>query len=124
MFDLFQSRAMYNEPCKWWTRDERDKFDSDELIMRRIPSGTFMAKEVTAEQRQNMVVSGVFMFDRSNITIKSPDNLEGIKENDIVLFRGEKWIVSSTQRSKSRMQNTFFASSKNCSHFWYLELRK
>ena len=124
MFDLFQSRATYNEPCKWWTRDERDKYTSDELIMRRIPSGVFVAKEVTAEQRQDMIISGTFLFDRSNITIKSPDNLNGIKQDDIVLFRNEKWLVVNVQKTKSKTQNTYFADSKNCSHYWYLELRK
>lgn len=124
MFDLFQSRATYNEPCKWWTRDERDKYTSDELIMRRIPSGVFVAKEVTAEQRQDMIISGTFLFDRSNITIKSPDNLKGIKQDDIVLFRNEKWLVVNVQKTKSKTQNTYFADSKNCSHYWYLELRK
>ena len=123
-FDLFQSRNTYNEPCKWWKRDERDQFDPDELVFKRVPDGTFMAKEVSPQRDQNIQVGGSFMFDRTSVTIKSPDNLEDIKSEYIVEYQGEKWIVVSVQKSKARMQNTFFAADKNCSHYWYLELRK
>lgn len=122
--DLFQSRREYNELCKWWSRDERDENTSDELIYKRIPTGTFLAKEVSPESIQNNVISGSFMFDRTTTTIKSVDNLNGIKQNDLILFRGEKWIIASVQRSKSKVQNTLFAIDKNCSHYWYIELRK
>lgn len=123
-FDLFQSRTNCHELCKWWTRNESTDYEPDELIMQRIPSGTFMAKEVSPEQGQNVIVGGAFMVDKSSVTIKSPDDLSGIKENDLVLYQGEKWIVLSVQKTKARVQNTMFASDKNCSHFWYLELRK
>lgn len=123
-FDLMQSRNTYNETCKWWTRNEDDEYTSDELVMKRVPSGHFQAKEINPESRQNRIIGNAFMFDRTNITIKSPDNLEKIKNNDIVLFRGEKWIVSSVQKTKARAQRTFFALDKNVSHYWYLELRK
>lgn len=123
-FDLMQSRNTYNETCKWWTRNEDDEYTSDELVMKRVPSGHFQAKEINPESKQNRIVGNAFMFDRTNITIKSPDNLEKIKNNDIVLFRGEKWIVSSVQKTKARAQRTFFALDKHISHYWYLELRK
>ena len=123
-FDLMQSRNTYNETCKWWTRNEDDEYTSDELVMKRVPSGHFQAKEINPESKQNRIIGNAFMFDRTNITIKSPDNLENIKNNDIVLFRGEKWIVSSVQKTKARAQRTFFALDKNVSHYWYIELRK
>ena len=123
-FDLMQSRNTYNEHCKWWARNEADMYTSDELIMNRVPSGHFQAKEINPELKQNRIVGNTFMFDRTNITIKSPDNLENIKNNDLILFRGEKWIVSSVQKTKARAQRTFFALDKNVSHYWYLELRK
>ena len=123
-FDLFQSRNTYNESCKWWKRDERDQFETDELVFERVPDGTFMAKEVSPRRDQNIQVGGAFMFERTSITIKSPDDLHDIKSEYIVEFRGEKWIVISVQQSKAKTQNTFFANDKNCSHYWYLELRK
>lgn len=123
-FDLFQSRQNYHETCKWWTRDERDKNTPDELIMQRIPSGTFVAKEVAPENMQDTILADSFMLDKSMTTIKSPDNLSKIKSEDLVEYQGEKWIVVNVQKSKAKIQNTMFATDKNCSHYWYLELRK
>ena len=123
-FDLLQSRNTYNEPCKWWSRLETDPNDSDELVMSRLPSGSFCAKEVNPENKQNTVIGGAFMFDKTSVTIKTPDNVIGLKNNDIVLFRSEKWIVVTTQKRLSRNQQTYFANSQNCSYYTYIELRK
>lgn len=123
-FDLFQSRSCYDESCKWWTRDERDKNTPDERIMQRIPSGIFMAKEIAPENAEDIIVANSFMIDKSTVTIKSPDDLTGIKSEDIVEYQGEKWIVANVQKIKAKKQNTFFAKDQNCSHYWFLELRK
>ena len=123
-FDLFQSRAGYDEMCRWWTRDERDQNTPDERIMQRIPSGTFMAQEVAPENYQDVIVAGTFMIDKATTVIKSADDLKDIKSEDIVEYQGEKWIVQNVQRTKAKKQNTMFADDKNCTHFWFLELRK
>ena len=123
-FDLFQSRRNYNEPCKWWSRNEDDQYEDSDLIIKRVPTGTFMAKEVAPEQLKDTVIANSFMFEQGMITIKSPDNLMGIKSKDLVEFQGEHWIVVNVQKSKAKMQNTQYASNKYCSHYWYLELRK
>lgn len=123
-FDLFQSRANYNEPCKWWARDERDKNTPDNLIMQRVPSGTFMAQEVAPENMQDAILGGAFMVDRTTVTIKSSDDLKNIKSEYLVEYQGEKWRVVNVQKTKAKRQNTFFAEDRVCSHFWYLELRK
>lgn len=124
MFDILQSRNTYNEPCKWWSRNEADENHSDTLIMSRTPSGIFNAKEVNPETKQNTIVGNTFMFDKTSVTIKTPDNVIGIKNNDLVLYQGEKWIVVDAQKRLSRNQHTYFAKDSHCSHFWYIELRK
>lgn len=123
-FDLFQSRRNYNVCCKWWSRAENNDVEDDELIYERIPSGHFYAKEVTAEATSNNALSGVFMTEKTKVTIKSPDDLGKIKSKDLIEYQGEKWIVDSVQKSKARLQRTFFALDKNVSHYWYIELRK
>lgn len=123
-FDLFQSRRNYNEPCKWWDRDLRDQFPSDKLVMERIPTGFFMAKEVSPETERNNPIANAWLLNRSGVTIKTPDNVAGLKSEDLVLYQGEKWIVTNVQKIKARMQQTQFATDKNCSHYWYIELRK
>lgn len=123
-FDLFQSRRNYNERCKWWSRNEAEENTPDELIMKRVPSGQFYAKEMNAEQLMKLNLGGVFRIDSTHVTIKSPDDLDNIKGDDIVLYQGEKWMVVSVQKTKAKLQQTEFAADKNCSHFWYIELRK
>lgn len=121
--DIFQSRRNYNEPCRWWSRNEHSEYDDDSLIMKRVPTGTFMAREVSPETSQNAVIAS-FMFEKNTITIKTPDDINGITRNDLVEFQGEKWIVENVQKSKAKIQNTQYALDKKCSHFWYLNLRK
>lgn len=124
--DLFQSRRNYNEYCRWWSRNESDEDEhgDDALIMKRVPTGSFMAKEVSPEQLKAQTIAGSFVYDENFVTIKTPDNISGIKAKDLVEFRGEKWFVDNVQKSKAKMQNTHYASDRNCSHFWYLDLRK
>ena len=122
--DIYQSRRLYNEICRWWSHDERDQFPSNEIVFKREPTGYFWAKEENAEQNRGNVVGGVFLLDSSRITIKSPDNLDKIQSEDLVEYRGELWIVVSVQKTKARIQQTMFANDKYCSHFWYVELRK
>lgn len=123
-YDMFQSRRGYENLCYWWSRKEEDPEDSDELNMKRTPNGHFSAKEVSPESDQSTIAGGVFRVHKTTMTIKTPDNVWGMKEDDIVKFDGEYWIVTQIQRSKAKMQNTIFANSKNCSHFWYIDLRK
>ena len=123
-FDLFQSRRNYNEHCRWWSRNEDDEHESNELISKRVANGTFCAKEMSAIQLMNMNLGGSFRIDSTHTTIKSPDNLEGIKADDLVEYPGELWRVDDIQKSKARMQNTYYANDSKCSHFWYISLRK
>jgi hypothetical protein len=122
-FDLFQSRRNYNIPCKWWSRNDSDDFSSETLVMKRIPSGTFMAKEVSPEMERDNPIANSWLLQRSGTTIKTPDNIMGIKSQDLVFYEDELWIVVSVQKIKAKMQQTHFASDKNCSHYWYIELR-
>ena len=122
--DIFQSRRNYNEICRWWSRNENDEYSTNELISKRIESGSFCAKEVSPIQLMNTSLSGVFRIDSTHTTIKSPDNLENIKADDLVEYQGELWRVDDIQKSKAKIQNTLYAYDRNCSHFWYLSLRK
>lgn len=122
--DLFQSRRNYNERCRWWSRNEDDINIASDLIMKRIPTGYFMAKEISPERIEDVRLADSFLFQKNSIQIQSPDNLEDIKVNDLVEFQEEKWIVANVQKRKAKIQNTQYSSDRNCSHFWILELRK
>lgn len=119
--DRFQSRRNYNEYCRWWSMEDGD---DSELAHDRIADGSFWAKKAAAEDVTDVIVGGAFMFDKDAVTLKTPDNLDGIREHDLVEYRGEKWLVTSVQKSDARLQNTQYAKESACSHFWYVGLRK
>lgn len=123
-FDLFQSRRNYNIRCRWWTRNESDKYDESEYIYKRIPNGTFWAKEINAEVTDDNIINGMFLVSRTQVTIESPDDLSSIENDDLVEYQGSLWKVSNIQKRKSRIQNTEFAKVEKISHFWYLSLIK
>ena len=123
-YDKNQSHSTYNKVCYWWHRKEDDVNEPDEIITQRVASGSFYAKEVAPLRNQDIQIGGVFMFEKDAVTLKTPDNVIGLSSEDLVKWDGELWRVVTTQRSKARIQNTFFAKDKKCSHFWYIELRK
>ena len=122
--DVWVSHKGYNEYCKWWERDEDDENDSDELIMKREPSGFFYAKEQVAESADSSIIGGKFLLDRNRITIKTRDNVQGIKNNCLVLFQNEVWIVDVVQRKHLRSGNTEFAKEEDATNIWFIQMRK
>lgn len=122
--DIFQSRRNYNEPCRWWSRNESDDNEPNELISKRVPTGTFMAKEMSPMQLMNMNLGGTFRIDSTHTTIKTTDDLEGIKSDDLIEYQNDLWRIDDVQKSKAKMQNTWYANDRHCSHYWYISLRK
>lgn len=130
-FDLFQSRRNMNEYCRWWARKESDDTEEDELVYKRVPRGYFHAKEVNAETNDDNLIGGVFMTDKTTVTIVSADDLsdmynehEYVKDKVLVEYQGELWRVENVQKRKARIQNSEFANSDYVSHYWYLSLIK
>jgi len=107
---------------KWLSFDDANS--SDELVMKRQPSGYFCAKEYSPEYYDNSVVGGAFMVDRATITIRTPDDVEGLKNNCIVEYQDDKWIVVSVQRKNVRNGMTEFAREKNVPHFFIIQMRR
>lgn len=124
-FDLFQSHRNFNELCRWWSRKESDDDELDnELIYKRIPTGSFYAKEAASETADNNVIGGIMMTTKNTITIYSPDNLTAIKPNDYVEYLGDLWRVEDNQKKIARMQNSEFMKNDQVSRYWYLTLIK
>ena len=123
-FDLFQSHRNFNERCRWWTRNESDQYEDNKLVYKRIPSGSFFAKEAASEASDDNVIGGTMLIRKTTITIFSPDNLEMIKPKDLVEYQGEIWRVEDSQKRISRIQNSEFANNNAVSRYWYLTLIK
>lgn len=130
-FDLFQSRRNMNERCRWWSRNESDEIEENELRYKRVPSGYFYAKEVNAEVQDDNIIGGVFMTDKTSVTIMSSDDLISLQNEQLdirnkvlVEYQGELWRVDNVQKRKARIQNTEFGNVNRVSHYWYLSLIK
>ena len=130
-FDLFQSRRNMNEQCRWWSRNESDSVPDSELRYKRVPRGVFSAKEVNAEVQDDNIIGGVFMTDKTSVTIMSSDDLsdlynetQDITNKVLVEYQGEMWRCDSVQKRKARIQNTEFGKVSKVSHYWYLSLIK
>ena len=130
-FDLFQSRRNMNEYCRWWIRNESEDIDEDELVYKRVPSGSFYAKEVNAEVQDDNIIGGIVMLDKTSVTIQACDNLQelynaqqDIRNRVMVEYQGELWRVDSVQKRKAHIQNSEFAKAEYVSHYWYLSLIK
>ena len=129
-FDLFQSRRNFNERCEWWSRNESEDLDDNELVYKQLPSGSFFAKEENAEAEDDNLIGGIIMVDRTTVTIKSPDDLRALvkkyvmKNRVLVKYQGDLWRVQAVQKRKARIQNSEFADADNVSHYWYLTLIK
>ena len=130
-FDLFQSRRNQNEECRWWSRNESEEFEEDELIYKRVPRGYFYAKEVNPEVQDDNIIAGVFATDKTSVTIMSSDDLsdlynenQNIGNRTLVEYQDKIWRVDSVQKRKARIQNTEFGKVEQASHYWYLSLIK
>ena len=130
-FDLFQSRRNMNEFCRWWSRNESEETEEDELVYKRVPRGHFYAKEVNAEVQDDNIIGGVFMTDKTSVTIMSGDDLtdmynehQDVRNKVLIEYQGELWRVDNVQKRKARIQNSEFGNPDYVSHYWYLSLIK
>ena len=100
LVDIFTSRRDFFDDCMYWSVNEEEYIDPNELVHNTTPSGYFTAKQVSSEDNTSQVIGGAFMFDSTRITLKTNDIMDGlIKKNDIVLFRGEIWRVEDVQKT-------------------------
>lgn len=124
---LYQCKVNINmpeafSPNKWIK--VADTGEDDELIMQRQPSGYFMAKEISAETYDSGIIGGAFRHDRSTVTIRTPENVIGLKNDCLVKYQDDVWRVVSVQRRNIRNGMTEFAIEDEVPHFFYIQLRR
>lgn len=106
MLDLFTSRRTMHDKCNYWRRESNE--DINALIHEiNEPSGFFYAKQITSIQDMPQVLAGVFLFDSETVTIQSNDELDKLKRDDIVQFRGEIWRLEQIQATPIRINNQY-----------------
>lgn len=119
-YETTLSHRGYNLKCKWWSRIN-NSFDFS-----KNPNGFFYAKEVQdlSMSREYFMNNSRIFMERDTITIKTPDNMLGIKTDDAIEFDGERWFVSAISRQRVRIQQSDFTNQKSLHYYWYLSLRK
>jgi hypothetical protein len=106
MLDLFTSRRTMHDKCNYWRRESNE--DINALIHEiNEPSGFFYAKQITSIQDMPQVLAGVFLFDSETVTIQSNDELDKLKRDDIIQFRGEIWRLEQIQATPIRINNQY-----------------
>lgn len=119
--DIYHSRRKTPFFCKYWHRDEKATKDLSKLIYETKPAGFFYAKEVNSFNYQQSQAAGVFMYDKTTIQLYTEDEIEDLKQNDIVSFRDATWFVVDIQK-KTHAKEAWF-SKKPC-NATYVSLRR
>lgn len=113
--DAFIGHRVRNRLCKYWKKRQGDSFQ--DAIWEREPDGLFYAKQESGRDDSDEDI-GPFRVGKSTVTISTADRVD-VEDQDIVLYRGERWIVEDRQvreiEGKSEFCPTFVT---------YLRLRK
>ena len=132
--DIFTSRRNYFNECWYWCRTEDDierdvdlttlvyiDDELDEMIYERTPNGSFMATEANDYTSENNIVAGSFMFDEHFIILETNDNVEELRQNDLVVYDSNVWRVASITKRKKKKQNQY---SKFPSYKTFISLKR
>lgn len=93
--DLYQSRRTHFNRCVYYTCDS--DADLETLVLNRQPTGVFYAMEYSAERDSANTVAGVSRFNQNTVTIKTDDDVNDLKQDDLVIFKNLKWRVVDVQ---------------------------
>lgn len=117
--DLLMGRRGDFDKCKYWVVDDSN-LNLEEYTHNNTPSGIFYAEETTAKERRKLVVNNSFVFDEELVTIKTKSQIT-LKEDDLVEYEDEIWIVKSYQTRKINKNEQFM---KRPCKIAYIQLKK
>lgn len=96
--DLFHSREVNRQRCRYWIRDERDRTGSpQEWVLYNQSAGIFYAKPVSARNNQMNGINGVWSHDVNSVTIETDDHVDNLSRGCLIEYIGELWLVESVQ---------------------------
>lgn len=119
--DIYQDHKGYYIECKWWSR-KKAVGGNNALVMNSEPSGYFMAKEYKPQTKDTEEYSNAMRLPYESTTIKTIDHVEGMQKDDLVLFNGNSWRVTSFN-SNVIIKTTEFGGDEP-SRETYIELLK
>ena len=120
----FTTRRTNYLECRYWlvSRDEINK-DKSQLTHERAPEGEFYAKIENTIENTTSVIAQSFLFDSTNLSISTNDNVEGLKKNCLVEIKGMEGIWRAESVNKTPIRSNYqFDMDIQCKT--YINLRK
>ena len=103
--NLFLGKREYFDKATYWKVDSNNR-DYNSLIHETKPTATFSCRELNAKTYSNSINGGMFQFSNSDIQIQTKSQID-IKQNDLVKFRENYWIVLNVQKKTIHKQEQF-----------------
>lgn len=117
--DIYHSRRTNFKKCYFYVRDEKVN-DLSKYVLEKKPTGHFYAKLYSPNTRQNQDVVNTFRFSENQLTLVTEDDVDSLKENNIVLYDGKAYVVAQVQRQEHLKEGQF-----GHNHYTtYISLRK
>jgi hypothetical protein len=118
MIDLWQSRRDVFVPVEYWSQiDNEDLVSNSQISYNRLPTGTFMAKEVSSFTDDSQVVGEALMYDENTVNIYTRDKIDDLRVNDIVKYEGKIYRVDNIQKNYVKKQRQFMKREASAEYF-------
>ena len=122
MIDLWQSRRDSFTEVEYWSQvDDEDLVGNQQLVYNRVPTGTFMAKEISVYSMDSQVVGETVLVDDQSITLFTRDKISDLRVNDKVKYDGKFFRVDNIQKNYVKKQRQFHRGKTSASY--YISLR-
>lgn len=113
--DEFTSRRGYNDESFFIKKDLISSDDYVEYVKKGNelnynflnPSGMFYARQVETENNGPSTIGGYFLYDENSLAIETEDDVEELKKDDLVNFRGLYYRVVYITKTPIRNNNEF-----------------
>lgn len=102
---LWTTRRDYTEQAKFWSNVLNK--NSNEITKSNIPTGLFMCKQVNATAYRHDDIGNKFRYAEQTLSISTMDNVNKLKVDDIVKFRGEFYRVETIQKVPQKNTTNF-----------------
>ena len=118
MIDLWQSRRDSFVSVEYWSQiDDDDVVSNSQIAYKILPSGTFMAKEVSSFTDDSQVVGETLMYDERTVNIYTRDKVSDLRVNDIVRYEGKFYRVDNIQKNYVKKQRQFMKREASAEYF-------
>lgn len=121
MIDLWSSRRDKFIECEYFSQNESDYIENDEIAHNVKADGVFFASEVGPRTSGSQVIAELFMVEEVSAVLKTEDDISKLKKNDIVRYEGKSYRVENVQKTTMNKQRNFLRKSYSATY--YVSLR-